>query len=760
MSTDVLGSMAVVIGANTQAFETGLDKAARKAGSFSSAMGKIKNVNLSGQTRPLQQQAGIFERLENRANLYRKALQRATDENTIGKLNTKLAQTNAEMARLRTLSSSAATGMNKVSGGASQVNTEFSRLISDAPYAYNNLGAIGNNLSQVAENFARLKAEAGSGRAALSAAISSMLTPMGLLTVGIAAVTAGFTIYQMWQQKAGKATKEKVSALQAAKKASDEYKASLSSLNRASLTGAQDAQKEIVSLRILYKATQDTTLSMENRLKAVNEIQNQYPSYFEGFSKEEVLAGKASEAYDKLSKSILATARARAAQELIAEKARQQLENEQKIADLNAERLRAKEEAKRRAANASKTSINGGSASGGAIAGAIAIDAQKQQEKINDIIRERTNLQKANTKLGEEMLQLEKEVFNQIKAGAEIGSQDTAKDKEKLSILQQLIKDFNNANDQATLFGDSYALASEKAGLLETAIKALIDEGLSPQGKLLTTLTRQWQDFRTMAEMPKLESKQASIEFKTITPDIDWTKRYFEVHSKMVEANRMGIQSNLAFGDSFSLAASNVGVLENGISSLLENGFSALSPQVQKLVEQLKQAKMELQWEETISSLEANIEKLTEGVFVSLGQELGNVFAGLNSGPDALEAWGKTVISSLGAVMSQFGQEMIALGIGKMALDSMFTMPGGGAIAIAAGTALVAAGSALSASMSKSVGSLPGGSGLGSGISGTGGFRPSADMNRGPEELITRIKGEDIEVVMQRFNYKKGRVRG
>lgn len=104
-------------------------------------------------------------------------------------------------------------------------------------------------------------------------------------------------------------------------------------LSKSQLEGSKAALDESNKLRILYNATQDTNKSLNERNKAVDELQKKYPSYFGQLSNEEVLAGKASDAYDRLTQSIISSARARAAMNRMVEEQSKILDNEQKIND-------------------------------------------------------------------------------------------------------------------------------------------------------------------------------------------------------------------------------------------------------------------------------------------------------------------------------------------------------------------------------------------------------------------------------------------
>lgn len=105
--------------------------------------------------------------------------------------------------------------------------------------------------------------------------------------------------------------------------------------------GERDAQKELVRLRLLYSASTNAAKSTEERTIAVKELKKEYPTYFANMTDEAVLVGKASAAYLDLASSILASARARAAENKIVENQEKMLELEEKIAKAKATRYDA-----------------------------------------------------------------------------------------------------------------------------------------------------------------------------------------------------------------------------------------------------------------------------------------------------------------------------------------------------------------------------------------------------------------------------------
>lgn len=114
-------------------------------------------------------------------------------------------------------------------------------------------------------------------------------------------------------------------------KASESAKKLKKEMHDASIQGAKDAQSDITKLNLLYRATQNVNLKMNDRVKAVKEIQRLYPDYFGNLTQEQILAGKASDAYKKLRDDIIACAQARAYEKKIGELAEQNIDLDDQI---------------------------------------------------------------------------------------------------------------------------------------------------------------------------------------------------------------------------------------------------------------------------------------------------------------------------------------------------------------------------------------------------------------------------------------------
>lgn len=175
--------------------------------------------------------------------------------------------------------------------------------------------AISNNLPMLADAIADVRKQnellAASGKKGvpvwkqLASAVFSWQTAL------VAAISLGI-VY-------GKEIGNWVSSLFKAKKELSETQQLQESLNTSRRKGGEAASEESAKLRILYTASQDTSKSMRERNKAVDELQKMYPDYFGKLSNEAILAGNAASAYDELTKAIIRKGQAQAAEDIVAD---------------------------------------------------------------------------------------------------------------------------------------------------------------------------------------------------------------------------------------------------------------------------------------------------------------------------------------------------------------------------------------------------------------------------------------------------------
>lgn len=345
-------------------------------------------------------------------------------------------------------------------GKSTKSFTDFNRVIQDLPYG---IVGISNNLQQLIPN-------------------------IGLASVGInillTAVTFAQTGFANWTRGINFASK----ALDNAKLSGDEYAATLNAVSRAQLQGSQAAQAELTTLQQLYKAYQSANLPLAQRKDAYEQLQKQYPDYFGNLKFEATASDKTTAAYNKLTAAILATARARAASEAIAKNAGQQLENESKIRDIEANLLKAtntRVKAQEKVAAAGTLDMEN---SQGILSLQVRLASAISQE--NALLLQKSKLVTANNKLTTESLYLQKEVTKEIAAGGSIaGSVGGEKDKvtkDKIDLFPAINMD-NFAKPLKSLIPENSPLRIENHLAGKTA-----QETLRKNLAAMTEITANW----------------------------------------------------------------------------------------------------------------------------------------------------------------------------------------------------------------------------------------------------------------------------
>jgi hypothetical protein len=201
-----------------------------------------------------------------------------------------LAKFNQTIAGLDGISSAS----GKAGGATAKLGTNFtglSRVIQDLPYGFN---AISNNLTQL------LPAAGAAGLA-----FSGIVTALTLAQIGFGAWTRGIGGASQATQEAAKANEEYIGGL----------------------------AKEITQLQLLFRAATNANVPMEARLDAVKKMRDEYGEYLKNFTDEEIMAGKAGDAYRGLATAISMAAKARAASSMIEKAYLEKITLEQEIAN-------------------------------------------------------------------------------------------------------------------------------------------------------------------------------------------------------------------------------------------------------------------------------------------------------------------------------------------------------------------------------------------------------------------------------------------
>lgn len=192
--------------------------------------------------------------------------------------------------------------------------------------------AISNNLPMLADAISDVRKQnellAASGQKGVPVWKQLASSIFSWQTALVAAISLGIVFGKdiaNWVKNLGKANKE-LSETQKLQQA----------VNTSHREGGKAASEESAKLKILYTASQDSSKSMKERNKAVDELQKMYPSYFGKLTNEAILAGKAASAYDDLTKAIIRKGQAQAAEDIVADYSKKNFELQRGInADTN-----------------------------------------------------------------------------------------------------------------------------------------------------------------------------------------------------------------------------------------------------------------------------------------------------------------------------------------------------------------------------------------------------------------------------------------
>lgn len=577
----------------------------------------------------------------------------------------------------------------QATSGYNSVGTDFARIIQDAPFG---IIGVGNNITQLAGSFQVLKNQTGSTGSALKAALGSILSSGNALVLGISVLTTAFTVLSQKgffkSEEAAKSLNEQLA----------DYRENLDGVAKATLEGSINAQKEISSLKLLQTQAENTNLSIEKRLAAVNDLKKQYPEYLQNLTDEQILAGNVGDAYKSLTNDILALAKAKAFSAQIDKNTADSLTlllQEEERAILISQKRQDQERARRE--DEQRRAIG---AAAGAAGSAAINEAAKIESEINDLIKEQVQSANQRVKLTEQNLKLESQIVGFSSQGASFAKIRTEETKKNVQENENLKKTFQDISDL------DFFVETASAG-------------------------------RRGAFFEDIEKQLTSIESGVATTRGIYTENVAAI-TKSNEEFIASLQGSGISVDQFYAAIAN-GAAE-GFTSL-ETFVSSLA-QTQEFIN------------ETFKILEQGAENTLGDVAFSIGDALA-------SGGNVLKTAGSALLGGLAGILNQLGQLAIATGLAvegiKKALQTLNP-----AVAIGAGVALVALAGFVSSKAKSLGGSRGGGGGGGSsvGSSGVGGgssfvgggaqgglFQSQRDLNG---ELV--VRGQDLVYVFGQAN--------
>ena len=228
----------------------------------------------------------------------------------LNEINNELATSEAAVGRYSRNVGNYASGFSPLNFQVQQLARELPSLTVSTQQFFL---AISNNLPMLVDEMQRARVANEALKKAGETTVpvwKQMLKSIGswqtALVVGITLLTAYGKEIGEWVAELFKGKKQ----LNAAAEAQKIYNATMTQ-------GLADSEKTVTSLRILYDITQNQTIAMDKRRQAAKKLQKLYPSYLGNLTTEQIITGKAAQAYKRLTEAIIRAARARAAENKI-----------------------------------------------------------------------------------------------------------------------------------------------------------------------------------------------------------------------------------------------------------------------------------------------------------------------------------------------------------------------------------------------------------------------------------------------------------
>jgi hypothetical protein len=179
-----------------------------------------------------------------------------------------------------------------------------------------------------------------------------------------------------------------------------------------------------------------------------------------------------------------------------------------------------------------------------------------------------------------------------------------------------------------------------------------------------------------------------------------------------------------------------------GTKSVEELFGKNISDQIEKLVKNANEGVAAME------KLKNAIKTANEEFSQIANQGITDFLVGLGDVAAGTVSFGDNILRAVSGFMKAFGQQLIKIGLGKIALDALFSSGIGGPLALAAGVALVAAAGAVSKNMEAKIRNPgTGWGGSGSSMAGNSGFLPSFNAGNQNITITGRLVGSGRDLV-------------
>jgi hypothetical protein len=485
-------------------------------------------------------------------------------------------------------------------------------------------------------------------------------------------------------------------------------------LNDAVKKGNENAANEVTTLDKLYKSATNVKLSINERKKAVDELQTLYPAYFKNIDDEAIKNGTAKKSYDDLRDAIFNKSRAAAIDNQLQTNANDRI---QKEIDLQDKLIKARAVLADTQKNAKDTQISTGTGTGDTY-----FSSRKQQ-----IDAAALSLKNAKSEL------------------AQFTSEALKQDSTLLSAKQE--------------YNSKTGKLAENEIIVNGAVAGSIG-GIGKAQEVLKVGTVGFYE-KQIADLKKLQTESATTEAQFYTLGNAIATIQTKIDALAVgKTDPLGLESILPPEQVISILG--------GFDALVA-GMQAKAGGLQSVSEQMKATVIDLS-----AVVSESVNELAVNVAAGLGEAIGGLISGTSSMGDVIS----NILGMIAGFMKQLGSQMIALGMAKIAFDKLKFSGWGAVAAGIALVALSAVVQGTLGKSSKQTGRYENGGIVGGSsfygdkilarvnsgeliLNQNQQSKLYGMMNSGGESGFvssTKIQGSDILVVIERANARKNRI--
>lgn len=443
---------------------------------------------------------------------------------------------------------------------------------------------------------------------------------------------------------------------------------------------ASSLADEQVKLDSLYRTATNSNKSMSDRIAAAKKLKDEYPQLLSNFSAEEIAAGKAAKAYDKLSQAVIRYAKAEASQKAIKEIVTKQIDNDIKIAEKELELKAANASADKRQTEIDKKSLV-------YAAGTINLE-RVRASTIQDNI---DKLKSQNKVLDDQRKKYE----NIYDANVTFELDDVPKPTKNKAFEERIkaIKEANNAETDAYIKTlDERGQKEYKAGLdLANNLEKMRLAGYTDSTTYYTAYRAEmaniakYYDDKQIEEQKKQNEKELKESISFAKNQADIIKTQSDVEQKLFNGNlrqqQDALKANMA-----KLAVLAANTFDPQVAQVYLDMFDKLNAKLTGLGEN---------WDKTARQINSVIQNFIVSSFSLLGESLGKALAGEDV--DILNSFAILIADALINVGKSLIEYATMVGLAMTLFSDPFTWPA----ALAAGIAAVAAGAFLKSQLTK-----------------------------------------------------------